>query len=197
MTKFDITSLDATKLQDWQIAEEAEKHMKPVQQLADEWGIKNEELLPYGHYLGKVDYAAIVERLKDRPNAKYIDVTAITPTPLGEGKSTTAMGLVPGIAKRGKNVSGAIRQPSGGPTFNIKGSAAGGGLSNDHVGLYSKSQATANGLGRCGYYPGLCHIPSPITRPSGAMAHFVIEWLKPGKTLAGGTSWSNAIPDST
>ena len=129
MTNFDITSLDATKLQDWQIAEEAEKHMKPVQQLADEWGIKKEELLPYGHYLGKVDFAAIIERLKDKPDAKYIDVTAITPTPLGEGKSTTAMGLVPGLAKRGKNVSGAIRQPSGGPTFNIKGSAAGGGLS--------------------------------------------------------------------
>jgi len=129
MTEFDITSLDATKLKDWQIAEEAEKHMKPVQQLADEWGIRKEELLPYGHYLGKVDFAAIVERLKDKPNAKYIDVTAITPTPLGEGKSTTAMGLVPGLAKRGKNVSGAIRQPSGGPTFNIKGSAAGGGLS--------------------------------------------------------------------
>ncbi len=129
MTKFDITTLDATKLKDWQIAEEAEKHMKPVQQLADEWGITKEELLPYGHYLGKVDFAAIVERLKDKPNAKYIDVTAITPTPLGEGKSTTAMGLVPGLAKRGKNVSGAIRQPSGGPTFNIKGSAAGGGLS--------------------------------------------------------------------
>ena len=129
MTKFDITSLDPTKLADWQIAEEAEKYMKPVHQLADEWGIKDEELLPYGHYLGKVDFAAILRRLKDRPNAKYIDVTAITPTPLGEGKSTTAMGLVPGLAKRGKNVSGAIRQPSGGPTFNIKGSAAGGGLS--------------------------------------------------------------------
>jgi len=129
MTEFDITSLDATKLKDWQIAEEAEKHMKPVQQMADEWGIRKEELLPYGHYLGKVDFAAIVERLKDKPNAKYIDVTAITPTPLGEGKSTTAMGLVPELAKRGKNVSGAIRQPSGGPTFNIKGSAAGGGLS--------------------------------------------------------------------
>ena len=129
MAKFDITSLDATKLQDWQIAEEAEKHMKPVSQLAEEWGIKNEELLPYGHFLGKVDFAAVVSRLKDRPSAKYIDVTAITPTPLGEGKSTTAMGLVPGLAKRGKNVSGAIRQPSGGPTFNIKGGAAGGGLS--------------------------------------------------------------------
>ena len=129
MTKFHITSLDPTKLADWQIAEEAEKYMKPVHQLADEWGIKDEELLPYGHYLGKVDFAAVLRRLKDRPNAKYIDVTAITPTPLGEGKSTTAMGLVPGLAKRGKNVSGAIRQPSGGPTFNIKGSAAGGGLS--------------------------------------------------------------------
>ena len=129
MAKFDITSLNPTKLQDWQIAEEAEKYMKTVQQLADEWGIKNDELLPYGHYLGKVEFATIVERLKDKPNAKYIDVTAITPTPLGEGKSTTTMGLVPGLAKRGKNVSGAIRQPSGGPTFNIKGSAAGGGLS--------------------------------------------------------------------
>jgi formate--tetrahydrofolate ligase len=129
MTKFDIKSLDPTKLKDWQIAEEAEKYMKPVNQLAEEWGIKDEELLPYGHYLGKVDFAALVKRLKDSPNAKYIDVTAITPTPLGEGKSTTTMGLVPGLAKRGKNVSGAIRQPSGGPTFNIKGSAAGGGLS--------------------------------------------------------------------
>ena len=129
MANFDITSLDPTKLEDWQIAEEAEKHMKTVVQLAAEWGIKNEELLPYGHYLGKVDFAAVLKRLKDRPNAKYIDVTAITPTPLGEGKSTTTMGLVPGLARRGKNVSGAIRQPSGGPTFNIKGSAAGGGLS--------------------------------------------------------------------
>ena len=129
MAKFDITSLDPTKLEDWQIAEEAEKHMKTVQQIADEWGILGEELLPYGHYLGKIDFAAVLKRLKDRPNAKYIDVTAITPTPLGEGKSTTTMGLVPGLALRGKNVSGAIRQPSGGPTFNIKGSAAGGGLS--------------------------------------------------------------------
>jgi formate--tetrahydrofolate ligase len=128
MAKFDITQLDPTKLADWQIAEEVEKHMKPVVQLADEWGIQKEELLPYGHYLGKVDFAAIVKRLENHPNGKYIDVTAITPTPLGEGKSTTTMGLVEGLGKRGMNVSGAIRQPSGGPTFNIKGSAAGGGL---------------------------------------------------------------------
>jgi formate--tetrahydrofolate ligase len=124
-----ITKLDPTKLADWQIAEEVEKHMKTVHQMAEEWSILPEELLPMGHHLGKVDFAAVLKRLKDRPNAKYIDVTAITPTPLGEGKSTTTMGLVQGLAQRGKNVSGAIRQPSGGPTFNIKGSAAGGGLS--------------------------------------------------------------------
>ena len=124
-----MVALDPRKLKDWQIAEEAEKAMKRIDRLADDWGILNEELLPYGHYLGKVDYAAVTSRLKDRPNGKYIDVTAITPTPLGEGKSTTAMGLVQGLAKRKSSVSGAIRQPSGGPTFNIKGSAAGGGLS--------------------------------------------------------------------
>lgn len=121
--------LDPTKLADWQIAEEAEKSIKPVSRLAAEWGVLDGELLPYGHHLGKVDYAAVLERLKDRPNGKYIDITAITPTPLGEGKSTTTMGLVQGLAKRRSSVSGAIRQPSGGPTFNIKGSAAGGGLS--------------------------------------------------------------------
>ena len=129
MAKIDVSKLDPTKLKDWQIAEEAEKQMESVQSLAEDWGILPEELLPMGHYLGKVDFAAILERLKDQPNAKYIDVTAITPTPLGEGKSTTTMGLVQGLARRGKRVSGAIRQPSGGPTFNIKGSAAGGGLS--------------------------------------------------------------------
>ncbi len=124
-----LPKLDPTKLADWQIAEEAEKHMKKVYQLADELGIKNEELIPYGHYFGKVDYEVAYERLKDKPDGKYIDVTAITPTPLGEGKSTSTMGLVQGLGKRGKNVTGAIRQPSGGPTMNVKGSAAGGGLS--------------------------------------------------------------------
>lgn len=124
-----MVNLDPTRLKDWQIAEEAEKTMKPVNRLAEEWGILTEELLPYGHHLGKVDYSAVTARLKDRPNGRYIDVTAITPTPLGEGKSTTTMGLVQGLAKRKGKVSGAIRQPSGGPTFNIKGSAAGGGLS--------------------------------------------------------------------
>jgi formyltetrahydrofolate synthetase len=126
---FKITDLDPRKLQDWQVAEEAEKHMKTVFQLAEELGIRDDELIPMGHHLGKVDFLKVLKRLEGRPNGKYIDVTAITPTPLGEGKTTTTMGLVPGLAHRGKKVTGAIRQPSGGPTFNIKGSAAGGGLS--------------------------------------------------------------------
>lgn len=117
------------ELKDWQIAEEAEKTMKPIKQIAEELGITDEELLPYGHYIAKVDYQKVLERLKDKPNGKYIDVTAITPTPLGEGKSTTTIGLVQGLGKRGKKVCAAIRQPSGGPTMNVKGSAAGGGLS--------------------------------------------------------------------
>ena len=123
-----MAALDPTKMADWQIAEEAEKTMKTVYQLRDELGLKEEELLPHGHYVAKVDFRKVLERLKDRPDCKYIDVTAITPTPLGEGKSTSSMGLVEGMGKRGKSVVAAIRQPSGGPTMNIKGSAAGGGL---------------------------------------------------------------------
>jgi len=122
-------ALDPTKHADWEIAEEAESRMKTVYQLAEELGLQKEELLPHGHYVGKVDFAKVTQRLADRPDGKYIDVTAITPTPLGEGKSTSSMGLVQGLGKRGKNVTAAIRQPSGGPTMNIKGSAAGGGLS--------------------------------------------------------------------
>ncbi len=72
-------------------------------------------------------FAKIIERLKNKPDGKYIEVTAITPTPLGEGKSTTSCGLMEGMGKRGLNVGGALRQPSGGPTMNIKGTAAGGG----------------------------------------------------------------------
>jgi formate--tetrahydrofolate ligase len=71
----------------------------------------------------------IIDRLKDKPDGKYIEVTAITPTPLGEGKSTTSCGLMEGMGKRGVNVGGCLRQPSGGPTMNIKGTAAGGGNS--------------------------------------------------------------------
>ena len=117
---------DATKMADWQIAEAAEEHMKSVWQLGDEMGLKKDEVIGYGR-IGRVDFMKIIDRLKDRPDGKYIEVTAITPTPLGEGKTTVSMGLVEGMGKRGWNVGGAIRQPSGGPTMNIKGSAAGGG----------------------------------------------------------------------
>lgn len=120
--------LDATKMEDWQIAEAAEENLKPIKQLADELGLTDDELLPMGRQLARLDYIKVLERLKDRPQGKYIDVTAITPTPLGEGKTTTAIGLIQGLGKLDKRVVGAIRQPSGGPTFNIKGSAAGGGL---------------------------------------------------------------------
>jgi formate--tetrahydrofolate ligase len=77
--------------------------------------------------LAKLDFLKIIERLNSRPDGKYIEVTAITPTPLGEGKSTTSLGLMEGLGKRGKNVGGCLRQPSGGPTMNVKGTAAGGG----------------------------------------------------------------------
>jgi formyltetrahydrofolate synthetase len=120
--------LDATKMKDWQIAEAAEEGMKSISQLAEEMGLKEDELIPMGRRLAKVDYTKACARLAGNPTAKYIDVTAITPTPLGEGKTTTAVGLVEGLGKLNKRVVGAIRQPSGGPTFNIKGSAAGGGL---------------------------------------------------------------------
>ena len=120
--------LDPTRMKDWEIAEAAEQNMKPCAQLGEELGLEKDDLIPMGKRVGKVDFMRVMERIRDRPQAKYIDVTAITPTPLGEGKTTTAMGLVPGLGAIGKNVVGAIRQPSGGPTFNIKGSAAGGGL---------------------------------------------------------------------
>ncbi|MBA3011814.1 MAG: formate--tetrahydrofolate ligase [Proteobacteria bacterium] len=121
-------ALDPTKHADWEIAEDAEKTMLTIYEIGEKLGLTKEELLPQGHYIAKIDFRAVLERLKDKPDGKYIDVTAISPTPLGEGKSTSSMGLVQGLGKIGKNVCAAIRQPSGGPTMNIKGSAAGGGL---------------------------------------------------------------------
>ncbi|MFO7761165.1 MAG: formate--tetrahydrofolate ligase [Thermodesulfobacteriota bacterium] len=121
-------ALDPTKYADWEVAEDAEKDMHTVYEFGDQLGLEKEELLPYGHYVAKLDYKKILSRQESKPDGKYIDVTAITPTPLGEGKTTCAMGLVQGLGKRNKSVIGAIRQPSGGPTMNIKGSAAGGGL---------------------------------------------------------------------
>jgi len=117
---------DATKMKDWQIAEAAEANMPTPEQWRDRLGLQHDEILPYGR-IAKLDFLKIIDRLKDRPDGKYIEVTAITPTPLGEGKSTTTCGLIEGMGKRGWNVGGCIRQPSGGPTMNIKGTAAGGG----------------------------------------------------------------------
>ena len=115
-------------MEDWQVAEAAEQHMKSLAQLGEELGLERDEIIPMGKRVGKVDFLQAMRRLSGAPQGKYIDVTAITPTPLGEGKTTTTIGLVEGLAKIGKRPVGAIRQPSGGPTFNIKGSAAGGGL---------------------------------------------------------------------
>jgi len=112
---------------DLQIAQEAK--LKPITQIAREAGINEEELEPFGMWKAKVKLD-ILERLKDQPDGKYIDVTAITPTPLGEGKSTTMVGLAQAMGSElRKNVICCIRQPSMGPTFNIKGGAAGGGYS--------------------------------------------------------------------
>lgn len=117
---------DPTKLADWQISEEAEKNMPTPEEWREKLGLQKDEILPMGR-LCKVDFLKVINRLKDRPDGKYIEVTAITPTPLGEGKTTTSIGLMEGLGKRGLNVGGALRQPSGGPTMNVKGTAAGGG----------------------------------------------------------------------
>ena len=101
---------------------------KPNKQIAKEAGIPLEELEPYGDVKAKIKLS-ILDRLASKPNGKYIDVTAITPTPLGEGKTTTAVGLTQAMGVLRKNVLLCIRQPSMGPTFGIKGGAAGGGYS--------------------------------------------------------------------
>ena len=112
---------------DIEIAQEAK--IKPILQVARELGIRESELELYGPYKAKVKLE-ILERLKNKPNGRYIDVTAITPTPLGEGKTTTTVGLSQALgAHLGKKVITCIRQPSQGPTFGIKGGAAGGGYS--------------------------------------------------------------------
>jgi formate--tetrahydrofolate ligase len=117
---------DVSKMTDWQIAEAAEEKMPTPEEWRVKLGLKTDEILAYGK-AGKLDFLKIIERLKDRPDGKYIEVTAVTPTPLGEGKTTTTMGLIEGLGKQGANVGGCIRQPSGGPTMNVKGTAAGGG----------------------------------------------------------------------
>lgn len=121
-------NIDPTKMSDSEVAEAAEQFLEPISKIAEKSGILPEELSCYGALYGKIDAQAILARKQDSEKPKYINVTAITPTPLGEGKTTTTMGLLEGLGKLGHNPVGTIRQPSGGPTFNVKGSAAGGGL---------------------------------------------------------------------
>ncbi len=111
---------------DLEIAQKAA--LKPIEEISSALGIKEDELEPYGKYTGKIDLG-ILERLKDRPKGKFITVTAITPTPLGEGKTVTTLGLGQAFSRIGKNAVNCIREPSKGPTFGIKGGACGGGYS--------------------------------------------------------------------
>ncbi|MFZ0323130.1 MAG: formate--tetrahydrofolate ligase [Actinomycetes bacterium] len=102
--------------------------VRPIEQITEAMGLPTELWEPYGRDVAKISLDAI-ELLADRPPAKYVLVTAITPTPLGEGKTTTAVGLAQALGHRGKRATLALRQPSMGPTFGIKGGAAGGGYS--------------------------------------------------------------------
>ena len=100
--------------------------LKPIVDIAESVGLSVDDLDLFGKWKAKV-HLDVLSRLADRPNGKYIDVTAITPTPLGEGKTVTTIGLSQGLGYIGKKVITCIRQPSMGPTFGIKGGAAGGG----------------------------------------------------------------------
>ncbi|MCB9832211.1 MAG: formate--tetrahydrofolate ligase [Planctomycetes bacterium] len=103
--------------------------LEPIGEVAGRFGILDSELLLYGPWKAKVDARAMTARLADRPRGKYIDVTAVTPTPLGEGKTVTTIGLGLALNRIGKKAIITIRQPSMGPVFGVKGGAAGGGHS--------------------------------------------------------------------
>jgi methylenetetrahydrofolate dehydrogenase (NADP+)/methenyltetrahydrofolate cyclohydrolase/formyltetrahydrofolate synthetase/formate--tetrahydrofolate ligase len=102
--------------------------VRPIAEVTGEYGLGPDELIPYGATKAKV-HLDVLKRVAGNTRGKYIDVTAITPTPLGEGKTTTTVGLVQGLGKLGHKSIASIRQPSMGPTFGIKGGAAGGGYS--------------------------------------------------------------------
>jgi formate--tetrahydrofolate ligase len=122
----DLGTAHAAMLSDLEIAQQAK--LRPIVEVAAALGIREDELELYGRYKAKIDLK-ILDRLAGQPAAKYIDVTAITPTPLGEGKTVTTIGLSQALGHIGKRVCTCIRQPSLGPVFGIKGGAAGGGYS--------------------------------------------------------------------
>src|SRR5262245_35058333 len=107
----------------------------PIQEIAKRVGLSPEELYPYGRYKGKVALSAL-DRLKGKPQGRYILVTAINPTPLGEGKTTTSIGLAMGLCRIGQRALVTLRQPSLGPVFGIKGGGTGGGHA--QVGVYHR-----------------------------------------------------------
>ena len=110
---------------DIEIAQETQ--MRPISEIADKLGIPEEYVEHYGKYKAKIDYRYYNKELKDRPDAKLVLVTAINPTPAGEGKTTTTIGLADGLNRLGKKTMVALREPSLGPVFGVKGGAAGGG----------------------------------------------------------------------
>ncbi len=109
---------------DIEIAREA--NIKPISEIGERLSITNEALFPYGHTKAKISYD-FIRSVQDRPNGKLVLVTAITPTPAGEGKTTTSVGLVDGLNRIGKQAMVCLREPSLGPCFGVKGGAAGGG----------------------------------------------------------------------
>ena len=102
--------------------------VRPISELASDMGLDREDIVPYGKYMAKIPLD-VLKRYEDKKDGKLVLVTAVTPTPAGEGKTVTTIGLVQGLGKIGKKVMGALREPSLGPVFGIKGGATGGGLS--------------------------------------------------------------------
>lgn len=119
-------SLDPSFPSDLEIARTAK--VRPIKEIALDVGLEESEVIPYGDTKAKIHLDSL-RRIGSNPMGKYVDVTAITPTPLGEGKTTTVIGLVQGLGALGHRSIACIRQPSMGPTFGIKGGAAGGGYS--------------------------------------------------------------------
>ena len=132
---------------DLEIAKEI--RLQPIAGIAAKYGIPPEDLELYGEHKAKLKLS-LLERLKNKPSGKYVDITAITPTPLGEGKTTSSIGLCLGLNRIGKSVLGCLRQPSMGPVFGVKGGAHGGGralilpLEDINLGLTGDIDAVAN-----------------------------------------------------